>query len=82
VCELAMVSHGKPCITNVNDGDITHCLRTHVQRLHGDYGLALIHLSLRGNSSHIVAVCLLIPLITCILSSTILSIMYFVKGHT
>ena len=57
VCELVMVSHGKPCIVNVSDGDITHCLRTQVQRLHGDYGLALVHLSLRGISSVIITVC-------------------------
>ena len=51
VCELSTLSCGKPCIVNLTDGDIIHCLRTEVQRLHGDYGLALIHLSLRGNPS-------------------------------
>jgi len=49
------VSSEEPCIVNVSDSDIVHCLRTEVQRLHGDYGVAVIHLSLRGNRS----VCLL-----------------------
>jgi len=45
------MSQRKPCVVNLSDGDIIHCLRTEVQRLHGDYGLALVHLSLRGITS-------------------------------
>lgn len=45
VCEL--VSDSKPCVLSLIDSDIIHCLRSEVQRLHGDYGLAVVHLSLR-----------------------------------
>ena len=48
VCELVSVSDGKSCVLNLTESDIIHCLRTEVQRLHGDYGLAVVHLSLRG----------------------------------
>jgi len=49
VCEL--VSDSKPCVLSLIDSDIIHCLRSEVQRLHGDYGLAVVHLSLRGCTS-------------------------------
>jgi len=49
VCEL--VSDSKPCVLSLIDSDIIHCLRSEVQRLHGDYGLAVVHLSLRGYTS-------------------------------
>jgi len=48
VCELVPASGGRPSIPNLTDSDILHSLRTEVQRLHGDYGLAVMHLSLRG----------------------------------
>jgi len=47
VCELVL--HGKTCVLSLSDADIICCLRSEVQRLYGDYGLAIIHLSLRGN---------------------------------
>lgn len=51
MCEILTTSDGKPHIVNLSDGDIIHCLRSEVQRLHGDYGLAVIYLSLRGYTS-------------------------------
>ena len=58
MCELVPASSGKPCVLSLSDSDIIHCLRTEVQRLHGDYGLAVIQLSLRGNTStHLCACC-------------------------
>jgi len=35
------------CVANLSDNAIINCLRTQVQHLHGDYGAALIQLSLR-----------------------------------
>jgi len=54
VCELVTE---KPCVLSLTEYDIIHCLRTEVQRLHGDYGIAVVHLSLRG---------LLIVMMTCL----------------
>ena len=83
VCELVVVSHGKPCVMNVSDGDITHCLRTQVQRLHGDYGLALVHLSLRGNSSVIVTICSIISYLYVVIYdivNNVFCVMNYVRG--
>jgi len=52
VCELVTVSNGKRCVVNLSDSEIVHSLRSEVQRLHGDYGLALVYLSLRGLLLH------------------------------
>jgi len=51
VCELVSVGDSKPCVLSLTDSDIIRCLRSEVQRLHGDYGLAVVHLSLRGYTS-------------------------------
>ena len=48
VCELVSLRQSKPCVLSLTDGDIIRCLRSEVQRLHGDYGLAVVHLSLRS----------------------------------
>jgi len=54
VSELVKLSQGKACVVNLTDADIIHCLRAEVQRLHGDYGLALVHLSLRGTGNTLI----------------------------
>jgi len=48
VCELVSLSETKSCVLSLTESDIVHCVRSEVQRLHGDYGLAVVHLSLRG----------------------------------
>ena len=54
MCELVTVSG----VVHLSDNVIIHSLRAQVQQLHGDYGAALIQLSLRGiMPAHVFACC-------------------------